>query len=195
MTKITKYTDLMLDLETLGQSAGCVIISIAAVPFFKLEGQHLPAEKCFHRNVDIQSCLDAGMKIDPATLGWWIQKAMLFQELQEDTFHLKGTLERLGAYIRSNCEKDVRVWGKGPSFDNAIIRDAYDRFQMKLPWEYYRERCVRTYLDGYTDLLKKYLPFEGVIHHPVYDAIHQVRSMAKVQTIVMNPYDYENELD
>lgn len=173
----------MLDIETLGQAPGCVIFSLAAVPFSKKDGQI--GEAHFHKNIDIQSCLDVGLKIDPTTLHWWIQKSALFLSIQQDTFELKGTLERLASFIKANCVEGVRVWGKGPSFDNAIMRDAYDRYQMPLPWKYSKERCVRTFLDGYEDLLKKHLPFDGDVHHPVADAKHQIKSMHKVQSLVL----------
>ncbi len=186
-----KYTDLMLDLETLGKGPGCVIISLAAVPFFKSSTIDLGFRQVLHKNIDIQSCLDAGLKIDPGTLHWWIQKPELFKKLQQETFELRGALERLASFIQAQCTEDVRVWGKGPSFDNAILRDAYDRFQMKLPWLYYRERCVRTYLDGYEKLLEKHLLFDGVAHDPTNDAIHQIKSIYKVQSLVLNSDDHE----
>lgn len=185
------YTDLMLDIETLGQGPGFVVFSVAAVPFYKVDGNISP--NYFHKNIDIQSCLDVGLKIDPSTLHWWIQKSELFLKLQEDTFELKGVLDRLDSFIKANCEERVRVWGKGPSFDNAMMRDAYDRFRLKLPWRYSRERCVRTYLDGYEELLKKHLPFDGDPHNPVADAIHQIKSMTKVQSLVLST-EYD-ELD
>jgi len=178
------YTDLMLDIETLGTAPGCVILSVAAVPFYKSDGKI--AESHFHMNVDIESCLDAGLKIDPNTLHWWIQKSSLFLELQKDTYELKGVLLSLDRFIKYHCKDDVRVWGKGPSFDSAILRDAYDRFKLSLPWKYSKERCVRTDLCGYEELLKKYLPFDGPEHHPVKDAMHQIKSMTKIRSMITN---------
>lgn len=186
-----KYTDLMLDLETLGQGTGSVIISIAAVPFFKSGENYNQYRQCFHQNIAIQSCLDVGLKIDPATLHWWIQKSSLFIKLQENTAMLHEGLMELELFIKTHCTEEVRVWGRGPSFDNAILRDAYSRFNMELPWLFYKERCVRTYLCGYEDLLKKHLPFEGNVHDPVDDAIHQIKSIYKVQSLVLNSESYE----
>lgn len=183
------YTDLMLDIETLGTCTGCVIISIAAVPFFKSEGA--PGDKFFHMNVDMQSCLDKGLTIDPETLKWWMGMPALFLSLQENTYTLEGVLVGLDRFLQSKCTEDVRVWGRGPSFDQAIIRDSYSRFNRPLPWRFSRERCVRTYLCGYEELLRKHLPFEGDKHHPVADANHQIRSMAKVQSIALNSEEFE----
>lgn len=186
-----KYTDLMLDIETLGQGIGSVIISLAAVPFFKSGDNPNQYRPCFHYNIDIQSCLDIGLKIDPSTLHWWIQKSSLFIKLQQDTVALNEALIELGDFIDTVCIEDVRVWGKGPSFDNAILRDAYARIKMELPWHFYKERCVRTYLCGYEELLKKHLPFEGTTHDPSDDAIHQIKSIHKVQSLVLNSDSHE----
>lgn len=185
----SKYTDLMLDLETLGKGTGCAIISIAAVPFFKSEG--VPGDKYFHMNVDLQSCLDKGLTIDPETLNWWMGMSALYLGLQQNTYTLEGALVSLARFLQSECTEDVRVWGRGPSFDQAITRDVYNRFDRPLPWRFSRERCVRTYLCGYENLLKKYLPFEGELHNPVHDANHQIRCMAKVQNLALNSEEYE----
>lgn len=187
---MTKYTDLMLDIETLGTGPGCVILAVAAVPFYKSEGL---AGAEFFKTIDIQSCQDLGLKIDPSTLHWWMQKPDLILDLQKDTFPLRGVLAQLSVFFQAKCTEDVRVWGKGPSFDNAILRDAYDRVGIKLPWRYSRERCVRTFLDGYEELLKDTLPFVGTPHHPVADALHQIRSMEKVQYLYVS--DDHHELD
>lgn len=188
---MTKYTDLMLDLETLGTGPGCVILSVAAVPFFK-SGQNTDQHRqCFHKNIDIESCLDIGLKIDPATLHWWVQKSTLFMKLQQDTSALRGVLERLRVFIYTQCTEDVRVWGKGPSFDQAILRYAFALYKLPLPWRYSRERDVRTYLCGYEQLLKKHLPFDGTEHHPTDDAIHQIRSIHKVQSLVLTSDSHE----
>tara|TARA_R110002012_G_scaffold249189_1_gene426759 strand:- start:1216 stop:1761 length:546 start_codon:yes stop_codon:yes gene_type:complete len=179
----------MLDLETLGKGTGCAIVSIAAVPFFKSEG--VPGESYFHMNIDIKSCLAYGLTIDPETLTWWMGMSGLFLRLQQDTYHLKNALISLETFIHINCTTDVRVWGRGPSFDNAIMRDAFDRCERPLPWRFSRERCVRTYLCGYEELLQKHFPFTGDLHHPVHDANHQIRSIGKVQSLALNPEQYE----
>ena len=184
-----KYTDCMLDIETLGQGVGCAIISVAAVPFFKPDGKI--GERSFHMNVDLQSCLDIGLSIDSDTLSWWMKKSDLFLRLQDSTYTLKGVLLALTRFIRSECTEDVRVWGRGPSFDQAILRDAYIRHDEELPWRFPRERCVRTYLCGYEERLKKNFQNHGEAHHPVDDCIHQIRSMAKVQNLILHSDEYE----
>ena len=186
-----KYTDLMLDIETLGTGPGCVILSVAAVPFFKSSDNPDQYRQVFQKNVDIESCLELGLTIDPATLHWWVQKAELFRKLQQDTFALRGVLERLRVFIYTQCTDEVRVWGKGPSFDQAILRHAFALYKLPLPWKYSRERDVRTYLCGYEGLLKKHLPFEGTAHDPGDDAMHQIRSIHKVQSLVLNSTEDE----
>lgn len=181
----------MLDLETLGQGPGCVIIAVAAVPFFKTECQ--PIEDHFYKNVDIESCLDLRLKIDPSTLHWWVQKAPLFLSLQEKSVALPKVLMELADWMKCWCTPDVRVWGRGPSFDQAILREAYSRCMQQLPWKYYRERCVRTYLCEHEEVINRLLPFAGKPHHPVDDARHQIRSMEKLQSMVLISNDGEHD--
>jgi len=52
----------MLDIETLGVSPGCVILSLSAVEFDINTGE---LGESFNMGIDIKSCVDAGLTIDP----------------------------------------------------------------------------------------------------------------------------------
>ena len=59
--------NVMLDLETLGTSPGCIILSIGAV-FFDKNG--LGQE--FYQTIDVQSSIDAGLTMSGGTFKWWM---------------------------------------------------------------------------------------------------------------------------
>lgn len=65
-------TDVMLDLETMGQGPDAAIVAIGAVSF-DLEAGKLGSE--FYTVVDLTSSVEAGGKMDPSTVLWWLQQS------------------------------------------------------------------------------------------------------------------------
>lgn len=60
-------TNIMLDLETLGNRSGAVIVAIGAVEF---HGGEIIKE--FYQRVDAESCVALGLKMDVSTVMWWL---------------------------------------------------------------------------------------------------------------------------
>ena len=61
---------LMIDIETLGTRAGCVVLSIGACEFSaKGIGEQ------FYTAICPQSCVDWGLKIEPRTTLWWMDQS------------------------------------------------------------------------------------------------------------------------
>jgi len=58
---------IMLDLETFGTDNDSVICSIGAVEFDIVTGKRGME---FYQKIDIQSCLDAGLKVSGQTILW-----------------------------------------------------------------------------------------------------------------------------
>ena len=138
---------LMIDLETLGSTPGCPIISIGAVEFFPTT-QTLGQE--FYASVDLQSCLDAGLKPEGETFYWWLtqsegaRKALLSSE-GRPRYTLAETLASFTGYLYE--PKDTLIWGHGPSFDLSVLACAFRSLNMERPWSYRNERDTRTVLD------------------------------------------------
>lgn len=134
--------NIMVDLETLGTSAGCSILSIGAV-FFDAEG--LGEE--FYTPVNRQSCLDAGLVEKEDTVKWWSQQNAGAQKVLrlaglKKTPTLAKALEGLSAFIKKDTS--VKVWGNGADFDNPILIVAYERLGMEQGWGNWNGRCYRT---------------------------------------------------
>jgi len=182
----------MLDIETMGTGANSVITSIAAVPFH-MDGT---TGDYFSQNVDIQSCLDAGLQVDGSTIYWWLEKSQEAREaLLQHRKPLAQVLLNLISFIGLEMEQDFNIWGKGPSFDMGILADAYRACKMDIPWRYSNERCVRTYIDGYEDLLNTHLPFSGTEHIAENDALHQIAQMLEVLLYKNEVFIHEIEVD
>jgi len=146
----------MLDLETLGTHPGCVILSIGAVKF-----DRTGLGKTFYARVDAQSCVDAGLEIDPATVMWWLGQG----EAARREVSLPGQPldEVLEAFLAFYTPGD-RVWGNGADFDNAILVEAFLACRLARPWAHKLNRCYRTVRAQYPH------PGGVVAHHALEDA-------------------------
>lgn len=170
---------IMLDLETLGVTPGCAILSIGAV-VFSIEG--LGAE--FSRVVSRKSCLKAGLWVEEGTLDWWQRQSTKAQEVlhMSDSIaapDLRDVLAEFTEFAATAGGKGgPRVWGNGADFDNAILAVACHRANMPVPWAYIRSRCYRT-LKACAPSIKA--PFrEGVHHNSLDDAKHQARHAIEI---------------
>lgn len=162
----------MVDLETLDIKSTAAIVSIAAVDF---DPMGYIGEK-FHRNVTFESAVYYGT-VSGQTLEWWFHQS---EEVRNSLFEpepvgLERALHDLVCFML-RCQIDG-VWADSPAFDISILKNAFERCDMRWLVPYYDERDVRT--------LKKILPkeewpeFEGTLHHPVDDAIFQARLVQK----------------
>ena len=132
--------NIMLDLETLGNGSNSVIISIGAVKFDPKTKQ-LGSE--FYANVDAESCVKAGLKMDVSTVLWWMQQS----DQARSVFKNKG-LTLINALVGFSDwigdKKNTLVWGNGANFDNVILSNAYKAVGLEQPWPYWGDRCYRT---------------------------------------------------
>lgn len=132
--------NIMLDTESLGIRAGCVVLSIGAVEFF-------PDEFAFGEEfsvvIDPESCVEAGLKIEPRTVMWWMDQSDEARRAltSQTTVPLD---EALVALAKAFDWKDTKVWCNGASFDFPILEAAYDAFDADAPWAYYNTMDYRT---------------------------------------------------
>jgi len=132
----------MVDLETLGRGAGCVILSIGAVVFDEVTGE---LGHTFYTSISRASCLAAGLTEDESTVTWWSRQAPEAQQALRDAESLEApsltnALMEFAAFLNINDE----VWGNGSDFDNVILAAAYSATGMILPWKFWNNRCYRT---------------------------------------------------
>ena len=165
-------THVMVDLETLGTSSNAVIIALGAAMFNK-NG----VSATFYRHIDAQSCVDAGLKIDVATVVWWMKQS----DEARAAFVDKGVPIAAALQDFSDWfQKDACLWGNGATFDNVLLSNAYKACGMKTPWPYWGDRCYRTVkalFDVEADA------FAGAKHNALDDAVHQARHLIKIATL------------
>jgi len=165
---------IMVDLETLGTSTNALILSIGAVKFDPHRAD-IPMEK-FHVAIDMEDAEKCGLKIDASTVKWWMQPdrhEARAQYLKQQMHSLTDALDGFAQW----CGTSVKLWGNGATFDNVILRRAYETCKWKVPWQFYNDRCYRS-----LKALAKDIPVErvGTHHDALHDAISQARHMQQI---------------
>lgn len=163
-------TDVMLDLETLGKSSGCIILSIGAVMFDPYSNHY--GEK-FYANILQESCRNYGLFEDASTVAWWsMQDEKSKQVLLPDQKPLDIAIYQFVEWFTRNGGE--RIWSQGASFDIPIIEAAFRAVKIVPPWQYWNVRDTRTLYDfcGFDPSIIKR---EGVYHYAPDDCTHQIR--------------------
>lgn len=175
------YTDMMLDLETLGTDPGCPILSIGAVLFNSHTGEMGPT---FHQHLDIQDQLDKGAVPSASTLLWWLgqgaeARAALIAG-QSGVWCMRTVLHSLGNWYSTNAygEAGPLCWALPASFDFTLLRAAVPREGPMLPWNRRRERCLRTIADEYPKAVR---PKPELAHDALSDALAQAQWLVNIR--------------
>lgn len=154
----------MVDLETADNVPTAAIVAIGAVVF---RGPHAGLQ--FYRAVDLHSCLAAKLTMSNDTMAWWGKQSPEARAVFADPQRVPVLAALQEFYHFMNELNEVRVWGNGASFDNAILSNAYRAVGVPLPWKFWNDRCYRTVAAG---MLQKRQQ-QGTYHNALDDAISQ----------------------
>lgn len=131
----------MLDVETLGTAPGSVIFSLGAVRFTVDR-----IEKVIAIPIKLDSCVRDGLKVDPATVLWWLVQApeprTLAVEAMKNGQDLYDALLTFSSFLAE--EEFTGIWGNGAGFDLPMLSAAYRAAGLPQPWSHRQERCYRT---------------------------------------------------
>jgi exodeoxyribonuclease VIII len=141
---MTQFTDLSLDLETLGVEPGCVITQIGMAAFNARDGMSAMDGALIH--VNPQSCIDAGMHVAWSTISWWLQQADAprLSMARAKGLALYDALANVTTFCALNLTEDFKIWGNGATFDVSLLADAYKRIPRRVPWGFRNVRDMRT---------------------------------------------------
>lgn len=182
--------DIMVDLETLGNSTNPVLVQLAAICFKIEEGKPLDEINLL---INPKSCVKVGLKSSGDTLDFWLKqddqviKNVIVKSLLEGK-DLKEVLLSFSLWIKEmmkkyNCKK-VKIYGNGPAADCVWIRSAYEACNLEKPWFYFDDVCVRTYVDigvrAFNFNPKKDMKFEGEKHNAIDDVKHQIKYVSAI---------------
>jgi hypothetical protein len=142
----------MIDIECLDHVATAAIVTIGVIAF-ELDGPPLKpleelseAREKWAAKINLQSCLAAGLTIDPATLAWWFRQEEAARlecaSAIETGVDLKAALLSLSKWLRTMTVGSV--WSHGATFDIPIMEHAARQVGVRLPWAYTIARDTRT---------------------------------------------------
>lgn len=169
----------MLDLETMGTGVNSAITAIGAA-YFDEKG----TGETFYKVVDLTSCVRRGLDIEPATVLWWLEQSdaarreLLRLDAEPLDYALASFTQFLDDLATAYSAQSIHVWGNGPGFDNEILKNAYIKVGMDVPWSWWNDRCYRTLSMLYPEF-KTALP-ESQAHNALNDALHQAKCAARM---------------
>ena len=174
--------DVMLDIETLGVGKRAVILSIALLQFDKESGD-LGDQLYLVLNSDSQR--GVGRTTDASTIHWWDSQSGEAKEVltQAETGGVKWeeALREVTEFLHPI--KGVTVWSNGANFDIAILEEAYYLAGKKLPWTFWKTRCVRTLHDLCKEIsgisCKQQVTYPTVAHNALEDCKFQIEYCVK----------------
>ncbi|POD89684.1 3'-5' exonuclease [Pectobacterium odoriferum] len=178
----------MIDLETMGTNPKAPIASIGAV-FFNPKTGELGEQ--FYCRVDFENDILNGAVPDGGTIKWWLRQSSEARAelISDDATPIWGALSAFSDWLTDNAEslKTLEVWANSPSFDCTILKTAFERTDIDVPWNYWNERDVRTMKEvGFA--IMNMSPFLGtaetigVKHNALDDAISQVALVSAVMS-------------
>lgn len=174
------WTDLMIDLETMGLPPDGAIVSIGAC-FFDIEKCEIGPT--FNRTINLATAVRDGGTIHPGTVMWWMGQGQPARDsIRFSGEDIRTTLTDFAAFIAEHSRvQDVRIYGNGSDFDITLLNSAYLRAGIKTPWSPFRVRCFRTIRNLYPQV--EYNPDDkgDGAHNSLADAIFQARHLFKIK--------------
>ncbi|GGA23257.1 3'-5' exonuclease [Dyella nitratireducens] len=132
---------IIIDTETLANSANAAILSVGAIAFSHESGID-PIK--FYSKIDLRE--QDGRMIDPNVVTCWMRRAQeddhAIDVFDGEREPVRVVLEQLSTYIGAHLAVDGEVWGDG--LDCMTIRTLYEEFGIATPWRNAQQRCVRT---------------------------------------------------
>lgn len=175
---VAKYTDVSIDLETLGTRPGSVITQIGLFAF-STGPLASPNRTGLQIHVQAQSQIDQGFLVDWSTLAWWMHQEPEAKEAlirgQDTAATIQDALEQVSRWFREEFPHGTPqplVWGNGATFDITMLEIAYSRFSMFVPWSYRNVRDIRT-LAALVPEAQNFKPAPTVEHIAMADAVAQ----------------------
>ena len=167
-------THFVTDLETFDNRSTAAIasIGIACVKHGEIVGR-------LYTRVYVNSHTALGGTLNADTVKWWMRQdveARREVDGSQESLDIGVALAAVRQFMEAHAPErdDRRVWGNGSSFDNVILRSAYDAAQLPPPWDFWNDRDLRTICALYPTA-KAGIKFQGVKHHALDDANHEAR--------------------
>jgi len=174
--------DIMIDIETMGNTPTSAIVQIGAVAFERMTGE---IKGRFLVNVDLNDEMKKGFTTDASTIEWWMGQKHKTWLVPIDKRH--GTVKALtdlARWMRDNLTSGGYVWSHS-TFDAPILSYHYNKMGMAMPVRYGRWLDLRTIgvmATGLYSVPKSERP-EGA-HDALVDAEYQAGWFSKCYRLI-----------
>lgn len=210
--------ELMMDIETLGTTAGSPVVTIGAVLFdpYSCDAAETLFERALLLRVDVSDAVNLSRGVEGSTLRWWFEQddAAIKALVGDDCYGVQEALTKLwrycherGAFVDkeffdglSSFPKTNRYWAKDPDFDMQLMRYYYEHPEVDAwsPWKFWECRSVRTVQDlawpnGGDERPDFDVP--GVAHDARYDVITQALTVQAAMHRLNLSKDQDVEFD
>lgn len=166
---------IMVDIETWGTGPSALVVSIGACRFNPMGGGIVDR---FYVCIDPQSAKDAGLEVSTDTLLWWMAKERSEARdrwLSEQRIDIWTALQGFSEWMTSDGFS--LVWGNGATFDNVILRTAFEKTSVTCPWKFWQDACYRT-LKGLAPAIR--IERDGTHHDALDDAVAQAKHLQAI---------------
>lgn len=175
--------EIMLDLETMDAAPTAAIVAIGAVRF---NDTGITDE--FYISIDLESARRGGGTMSASTILWWIGQSE--DARNELLYSPKVDIGKALLEFTKFCPDQCLVWGNGASFDNVVLRTAYERCMFPTPWNFRNDRCYRTLASMAPNALKVE---SQVPHHALHDARAQAQTLINIREAYGRPFTQIND--
>lgn len=159
-----KYTDIIFDIETLGNSGKFAVISIAFIPFC-IATREVGDGVIF--KVSLEDSIKNGFEVNDSTVQWWLDKDKdidVLRDLLSSSSSLKETCEKIQNYLEQY--KVDRFWASA-TLDYQGIENLFSSCSMKNPILYNQRLCLRTVRE--LSKTKQEYVYPQYNHNPIED--------------------------
>lgn len=179
-TQAARRVGIMVDTESLGLGAKCVVTQMALLAFdLDDPTEYLAMEEQF---LPITPQTTIKRTIDGDTVLWWMKqadaaRAMFERNSGNDFPELIALTQHFFDHIASIIEDaaEVEIWARGTDHDISILKSLSEDLGVKLPWRYDSVRDLRTLMSaagvGKKDVAER---VGNIPHHALSDCKYQL---------------------
>jgi len=162
--------DIMLDLETFGNSKDSVIVQIGTCYFDRYSGE-IGETLCL--NIDVDSSLKEGFDVWGSTLYWWMKQGDKARKsiMEEPRYAVRTAINQVNGFLK----KADQIWSHA-TFDFVMLMGHFEKLGIKPSFHYRAARDLRTLVD-LADLPKNNdkLVRTDIQHNALDDCLYQVQ--------------------
>lgn len=166
------YTDIMIDLETVGLTPKVVILEIGIVAFNMMDTTIPVVSRSYMPDPEVQATM--GRSIDWRTMKWWLQQdpvALHRVMFPHEVCHPRDAAISIRDWLQN---MQINVWAWPSTFDIPILEDWFRDVGVTPPWSHRDIRCARTVCKYRNVQIDR---SEGLAHSAVDDCLAQVKAL------------------